>query len=73
MLLSNLFDPTQVNLLDDPDFYTETCLDVKEECTLFGEVEKIWIEENSLGNVWIKFAKNNFTAASNAYEKLNGR
>ncbi len=73
MLLSNLFDPTKVNLEEEPDFFQETELDVKEECSLFGEVEKILTEENSLGNVWIKFANKNFSAAANACEKLNGR
>jgi len=46
---------------------------VKEECSSFGDVEKIWVEENSLGNVWVKFSDNNNSAAAKALEKLNGR
>jgi len=73
LLLSNLFDPSQVNLAEEPDFYEDTRLDVKEECSSFGDVEKIWVEENSIGNVWVKFANNNNSAAAKALEKLNGR
>lgn len=73
LLLSNLFVPEEINLIEEPDFYEETKLDVKEECSIFGEVQKIWVEENSLGNVWIKFADNNFLAAHKVIEKMNGR
>ena len=72
-LLGNLFDPSQVNLSEEPEFYEDTRLDVKDECSNYGEVEKIWVEENSFGNVWVKFANNNTTAAAKALEKLNGR
>ena len=70
LLLSNLFVPNEVNLAEEPDFYEETKLDVKEECSIYGEIEKIWVEENSAGNVWMKFAENNFNAAAKAIEKL---
>jgi hypothetical protein len=73
LLLGNLFDPSQVNLSEEAEFYEDTRLDVKDECSNYGEVEKIWVEENSFGNVWVKFANNNNTAAAKALEKLNGR
>jgi len=73
LLLSNLFDPSQVNLAEEPEFFEDTKLDVKDECSNYGEVETIWVEENSLGNVWVKFANNNSAAAVKALEKLNGR
>lgn len=46
---------------------------MKEECSSFGGIDKIWVEENSLGNVWVKYANNNTAAADKALEKLNGR
>lgn len=73
MLLSNLFDPSKVNLAEEPEFYEDTKLDVQDECSNFGQVEKIWVEENSVGNVWVKFANNDTAAAAAAFEKLNGR
>merc|ERR1711957_437222 len=73
LLLSNLFYPEEVNLVEEPDFYEETKLDVKDECSIYGDVEKIWVEQNSMGNVWIKFANNNFTADNKVIEKMNGR
>jgi hypothetical protein len=73
LLLNNLFMPEEINLVEEPDFYEETKLDVNEECSIYGEVEKIWVEENSMGNVWVKFANNNYTASNKAIEKMNGR
>jgi hypothetical protein len=73
LLLSNLFDPTLVNLKEDPNFYNDTRDDVYSECSKNGKIEKIWLDENSAGNIWIKFANNNYQAAKNTYDKLNGR
>jgi RNA-binding protein 39 len=73
LLLSNLFDPALVNLTTEPDFFNETRDDVKEECRSFGEVESVFIDPMSRGNVWVKFSGNNVTAAKAAMEKLNGR
>jgi RNA-binding protein 39 len=73
ILLSNLFDPRQVDLAKEPEFYTETYEDVFEQCSNLGRVEKVWVDQNSLGNVWVKFADNNQQASLQAIEKLNGR
>jgi hypothetical protein len=73
LLLSNLFDPTQVNLKEDANFYFETKQDVFEECSNFGKVEGVWVDQNSQGNVWVKFSQNNWQAARAALEQLNGR
>jgi RNA-binding protein 39 len=45
--------------------------DVQEACTAFGIVEKIFIEKNNQGNVWIKFSDT--ATAIKAQEKLNGQ
>ena len=73
LLLSNLFDPTQVNLKEDANFYSDTKQDVFEECSNFGKVEGVWVDRNSQGNVWVKFSQNNWQAARAAYDGLNGR
>ncbi len=73
LLLGNLFDPTQVNINEDGNFYIETKQDVFEECLSFGKVEDVWVDKNSQGNVWVKFAQNNWQAARAAFEQLNGR
>lgn len=38
-----------------PDFFEKMKKDVQETCVQFGIVEKIFIEKNNQGNVWIKF------------------
>lgn len=74
VLLSNLFDPNQVNLKDDPDFFEDTKDDVFDECSNFGKVEKIYVDQLSKdGNVWVKFANKDVAAATKAIEVLNGR
>lgn len=73
LLLSNLFDPAQVNLKEDPNFYSDTKQDVFEECSNFGKVEGVWVDQHSQGNVWVKFANNNWQASKAALAQLNGR
>ncbi len=73
VLLSNLFDPASVNISEEPNFYRETREDVMNECSNFGKVEQVFVDESSTGNVWVKFANSNWQAARAAVEGLNGR
>ena len=73
VLLSNLFDPSAVNLSVEPNFYRETREDVTNECSNFGKVDKVQVDESSTGNVWVRFSNNNWQAARAAVEGLNGR
>ena len=73
VLLSNLFDPREVDLDKDPDFFNETYEDVFDQSSNFGKVDFLWVDQNSLGNVWVKFEKDLVQAAAQAVEKLNGR
>lgn len=38
-----------------------------------GRVEKVWVEQNSPGNVWVKFNKADVQAAQQAQLTLNQR
>lgn len=73
VLLTNLFDPSQIDKAKEPNYFTDLRDDVMDECSCFGAVETVWIEESSMGNVWVKFSHNNIEAARNAMQKLNGR
>jgi RNA-binding protein 39 len=73
VLLSNLFDPAQIDFKKEPHFYKDTKIDVYEECSNFGKVDDVFIDERSSGNVWVKFCNNNWQAAKAAVEGLNGR
>ena len=73
ILLSNLFDPNEINLKTDPEFYNDVRRDVLDECNNLGKVDKIYVDSNSLGNVWIKFADNNFQSAKMAVAKFHLR
>jgi len=73
VLLTNLFDPSQIDKAKEPNYFTDLRDDVMDECSCFGGVETVWIEENSMGNVWVKFLHNNIEASRNAMQKLNGR
>ena len=73
VLLTNLFDPSQIDKVKEPNYFTDLRDDVMDESSCFGGVETVWIEESSMGNVWVKFSHNNIEAARNAMQKLNGR
>jgi len=73
LVLTNLFDPKQneeksegFNPLDIKD-------DVYFECNKFGPVEKIYVDDKSNGNVFLKFANNNIEAAVKAKGELDNR
>jgi RNA-binding protein 39 len=70
--LSNLYDPGNVDLQNEPTFYEDIEEDVKEECIGFGQIEKFWLEK-SQARVWVKYANRNFNAAKKAFDKLNKR
>lgn len=57
----------------EPNFFDEVKEDMHEECSNYGQIEKIWVDKNSIGNVWIKFANKNTGAAAKIVEKLKGR
>ena len=38
-----------------------------------GRVEKVWVEQNSPGNVWIRLNKGDFQAAQQVQQMLNQR
>ena len=42
-------------------------------CSEMGKVEKVWVEQNSPGNVWVKFNKGDVQCAINAQMTLNNR
>lgn len=73
ILLSNLFEPSEVNLKEDPDYFNDVRRDVLDECNSLGTVEAIRVDSNSKGNVWIKFADNNSQAAKLAVAKFHSR
>jgi hypothetical protein len=73
LLLGNLFDPSTVNLRDEPNFFKDTKEDVFEECSNFGKVDDVFVDQNSNGNIYIRFANNNWQAAKAAVDGLNGR
>ena len=66
LLLNNMFDATSVDLKKDPGYF----LDIKEQvtsvCSDMGKVEKVWVEQNSPGNVWVKFHKDHVQGAIKA-------
>ena len=50
-----MFDPKIVDLNKDPSFFIEIKEQVYDLCSDMGKVYKIFVEQNSQGNVWVKF------------------
>ena len=67
----------QVDLKKDPAFFIDIKEQVEDICKEFAtqgrSVEKVWVEQNSPGNVWVKFNKNDILGAQNAQNMLNQR
>lgn len=68
IMLNNMFNPAEET---EPDWVKDLETDVKEECTKFGQVEHIHVNEDSLGEVYLKFAT--VESAQKALEALDGR
>ena len=66
-----MFDPTGVDLKRDPAFFIDVKEQVYDVCTEMGKVDKVWVEQSSPGNVWVKFHKDHLQAAVIAQQTLN--
>jgi len=55
LLATNMFDPKEVDLQQDPSYFMDIKDQVEEACQTWGQIERIYVEQNSHGNVWIKF------------------
>ncbi|KFK40079.1 hypothetical protein AALP_AA3G327700 [Arabis alpina] len=68
LLLKNMFDPSTET---EPEFDLDIKDDVKDECKKFGELNHIFVDKNSVGFVYLRFA--NVEAAMGAQRALHGR
>lgn len=50
-----MWDPEKVDLTKNQSFFIDLKDDIKTFCSDFGKIEKIYVEQNSIGNVWIRF------------------
>jgi len=68
ILLNNMFNPAEET---EPTWVQELESDVKEECNGYGQVLHIHVEEESLGEIYLKF--DSVESAQRAVQSLNGR
>jgi RNA-binding protein 39 len=68
ILLRNMFDPAKET---DPNFDQEIANDVRDECRKHGNVRHLYVDKNSLGNVYVRF--DSPTGAGGALRALHGR
>jgi len=68
LLLKNLFDPTTET---EEDWHLDIAEDVKEECGKHGPVDHIFVDKDSRGFVYLKFATTQGSMA--AQQALNAR
>lgn len=73
ILMSNLFDMNDERFVIEEEFYEELYADVMSQCNNFGKVDVLWIDQNSTGNIWVRFDKNDIKSAFKAYEGLQGK
>lgn len=68
VMLNNMFNPAEET---EPDWVRELEADVKAECENYGRVEKIKLNADSMGEVFLMF--DSTSSAENAIRALNGR
>lgn len=68
-----MFDHESVDLKRDPAYFIDIKEQVEEVCKEIGRVEKVWVEQNSPGNVWVRFNKSDLKGAQQAQMMLNQR
>lgn len=73
LLLNNMFDLKVVDLKKEPFFFREIQDQVLDMCEEVGKVEKVWVDDKSEGNVWVKFASDSIRGAQKAQEMMNNR
>merc|ERR1712127_51633 len=72
MVLHGTFNPSQVNLGNDPEFFNDIEADVEQECRKYGQVTKVWPDQqSSRGDVWVRFA--DVTSSANCQRALDRR
>merc|ERR1712194_449359 len=72
IVLHGMFNPAQVNLQNDPEFFHDIEGDVEQECRKYGSVQKVWPDQASnKGDVWVRFADT--TSSSNCQRALDRR
>lgn len=69
LLLKNMFDPSEET---EKDWDSDLTDDVKDECeTKYGKVDRIYVEKESAGEIYVKFMEEE--SAGKALNALNGR
>merc|ERR1711870_113510 len=72
IVLHGMFNPSQVNLQNDPEFFNDIEADVEQECRKYGSVLKVWPDQqSSRGDVWVRFA--DVTSSANCQRALDRR
>merc|ERR1711933_555723 len=72
IVLHGMFNPSQVNLQTDPEFFNDIHADVEQECRKYGAVVKVWADRaSSRGDVWVRFA--DITSSANCQRALDRR
>lgn len=72
IVLHGMFNPAQVNLQNDPEFFNDIEADVEQECRKYGSVQTVWPDQSSnKGDVWVRFADT--TSSANCQRALDRR
>merc|ERR1719183_1484486 len=72
IVLHGMFNPSQVNILTDPEFFNDIHADVEQECRKYGAVVKVWADKQSIkGDVWVRFIDT--ASSSNCQRALDRR
>jgi len=64
IVLHGMFNPSQVNLATDPEFFNDIHADVEQECRKYGSIMTVWADKaSSRGDVWVRFTDTNSSSS----------
>ena len=70
LLINNMFDPESDEAKDE-GFFKDIEAEVFDMAEEYGQVDRVWVDNKSTGNVWIKFAQESLKGAQEACKILN--
>ena len=73
LLFAGMFDTTQVDLKRDPSFFMDIKDQVASVCGQTGKVDRIYVEQNSDGYVWVQFKNDDLWGATKTQQALDNQ
>ena len=73
LLISNMFELSDPRVKSEPTFFQDIEDQILDECESVGQVNKVWADQKSNGNIYVKFEQNSLQGSIEAQRIFNTR